>query len=342
MQCIREEFDPFQNPPVTCQMALELLTPVCGLKRLQAYARSVHFLHSSANGWFQMLALVNVNSEGRRRESRIYHYKLRIPISQIPEGQDFLSSWLPQHSSFVEVGSVAVGDKVVTKCPHGLRVGDIVRFCDPGMVLQKTQLFKVSECFQDEPCSFKVTEPKPSPKIGSFVQLQPRFFPFQKLEQVEPLCISSSSAEHSQVKCLIVRKKTSNFREAAWIEVGSARSEVLRIWSTENPNEKNKFPFPSVHGRVECACFLEKNNMQPKEATVALGCSSPNDSRLVIFRKCPPSCPPECECPKFYLATVVQGTLPSFTRLKLLPTDDAPDPKFDLEDDSVRYIFFCL
>ncbi len=321
-------------------MALELLTPVCGLKRLQAYARSVHFLDSSANGWFQMLALVNVNSEGRRCESRIYHYKLRIPISQIPEGQDFLSSWLPQHSSFVEVGGVAVDDKVVTKCPHGLRVGDLVRFCDPGIVLQKTQLFKVSQCFQDEPCSFKVT-PKPSPKIGSFVQLQPRFFPFQKLEQVAPLRISSP--EHSQVKCLIVRKKTSNFRQAAWIEVGPARSEFVRIWSTETPNVlSERFKFDQGQGRVECACFLEKNMPSEQEATVALGCSFPNDSRLFIFRKCRCFNNPNCACPKFHQATVVQGTLPSFTRLKLLPTDDALDPLGHQDDSSVRYIFFHL
>jgi hypothetical protein len=354
LQSIRDEFDPFQNPSVSSQMALELLTPVCGLRCLQAHARSVHFL-GSENGWFQVLALVSLSIEGMRYESRIYHYKLRIPFFQLPEQQscpDFLSSWLPHHSSFVEVQKSTLtsshsihGSYIVqTKCPHGLHTGDTIRFLDSGNVTQNPQLFRVLNV-DNLKCSFTVegvilddslSETFMQPKEGSFVQLQPRFFPFQKLEQVEQRI--SSTENCSQVKCLIVRKKPNNFRQAVWIELSDSsprRCEYLHVWSADAPTalaEKFIFslptpdPTPCDHAprgtSVECACFLQNYLPSEHDAIVALGCSwrdvdsrgSGVESQLYIWRHQNP-----------HHFAKVNGTLPRLTHLKLLPTDDATD-----------------
>jgi hypothetical protein len=359
LQSIRDEFDPFQNPSVSSQLALELLTPVCGLKRLQAHARSVHFLDTSENGWFQLLALVSLNIDGMGYESRIYHYKLRIPFSQLPEHAscpDFLSSWLPQHSSFVEVQtstplnsiSSSASCIIQTKFPHGLHVGDIVKFFYPENLAHNLQLFKVLNV-DSLKCSFTVervtsgdslTESFVLPKEGSFIRLQPRFFPFQKLEQVEQRV--SSAEDCSQVKCLIVRKKPNNFRQAVWIELSDAsprqRSEFLHIWSVDSPNVLDeKFLFsrsimdhePVRHGTsVECACFLQNCLPSEHQAIVALGCTWRNmdtrdsrvESQLYIWRQPKPN-----QNIDPFQKAVVQGTLPFLTCLKLLPTDDASD-----------------
>lgn len=107
LQSIRDNFSPLQCPTVSPQMVLELLTPVSGLNRLHAHARSVHFLGSGQDGSFHILALIQrVNKTSPQYVSYLHWYSLRTPPLQHRFGDkylsacpDFLSAWLPQHSS---------------------------------------------------------------------------------------------------------------------------------------------------------------------------------------------------------------------------------------------------
>ena len=316
-------------------MALELLTPVSGLDRLHTHARSVHFVGSFEDGSFHILAEIcqkKIRNGSLVYSSHIYSYSFRIPSLQSRSCSDFLSAWLPQHSSFFKIHKNQKSSGWQTKCPHGLHTGDFVRFRDPSNPLQSAPVCKV-RVNQADLYSFEVDSMPSgySPTEGSFVQLQPRFCPFQKLDLVAT-CLSDN---RSQVKCLILRKKPSpsNLRQAAWIELmPSTGGDILnlRIWSTDGLQLDRSWNLNE--GRlgetritsVECACFL------PCETEViALGCRLQNNrNQLCIFSRDPrdpADANPFCFC--------VQD-LPSLTSLRLLPADDAADLS---RSDSVRH-----
>jgi hypothetical protein len=328
-------------------MALELLTPVSGLKRLHAHAESVHYL-GSFNGSFCILAEISDRSKRTAPETKVMMYNFRIPSLQrgARADADFLFDWLPQHSSFVEIKKVEIPHQtfglqqipgsqqvpgsavkfvtVETKCPHGLRVGDFVRFRDPSHPLQNLQTFMVNRVNDLYSFQFDAISSGGSvapPKQGSFVHVQPRFFPFQKLEQESTLLSDAKSS----VKCLIVSKSPRHsLRKAAWIAHGSLDAiEKLCFWSgaaspTQHAIEKNI--------RVECSCFLPPVQGAQK-AFIALGCSfqgspgSPN--RLYLYSE-----------EKKNIVRLDRDTdlLPAITRLTPLPTDDAVivDPNYSV------------
>ena len=324
-------------------MVLELLTPVSGLNRMHAHARSVHFLGSGQDGSFHILALIQrVNKTSPQYVSYLHWYSLRTPPLQHRFGDkylsacpDFLSAWLPQHSSFIKIlGRDQKTGKIQTECPHGLRKGDLVRFRDSINSVQNLPVCRVVDVDVKNSCLFDV-EPKVSMVSGSFVQLQPRFFPFQKLEQ-KLRCLYSSTGAASNIKILLVRKLPNGGREAAWIR-NSPNSEpfvYLYTWPghddpglPENgipkifcpPFSPREFSSPIFsHHCVECACFLPSSAMN---TMIALGCrvqsGSTFTSELLIFEEAR-------QAPTRHFTRVqVDGTLPTFTSLSLLPTDEA-------------------
>lgn len=309
-------------------MVLELLTPVSGLNRLHTHARSVHFVGSFDDGSFHILAEIcqkKIRNGSLVYSSHIYSYSFRIPSLQSRSCSDFLSAWLPQHSSFFKIHKNQKSSGWQTKCPHGLFTGDFVRFRDPSNPLQNAPVCKV-RVNEADLYSFEVDSMPSgySPTEGSFVQLQPRFCPFQKLDLVTT-CLSDRK---SQVKCLILRKKPnpSNLRQAAWIEImpstgGDIPNSGLCIWSTDG---LQRFLIPNERRitSVECACFL------PCETEViALGCRLQNNqNQLCIFAR-------DRDHERFAFADV-QDPLPSLTSLRLLPADDAADLS---RSDSVRH-----
>ena len=344
LQSIRDEFSPLQCPTVSPQMMLELLTPVTGLFRLHAHARSVHFLGSGEDGSFHILALMQRNSGGTSFVSYLNWYSLRIPELQHRPGPDFLTAWMPQHFSFIKIRThTQATGQIQTECPHGLYTGDLVRFRDSSNSVQNLPVCKVEVV--ENPYLFKVTDtttsavPAVSIVSGSFVQLQPRFFPFQKLDQVQqcldPLDPSSGSA--STIKFLLFRKLPAPAPapapvgcEAAWIKQESNNFYIsLYTWSL--PLRHTDRIDPAARARqnrrspdelsVECACFLPCQT-----AMIALGCrkqSSPSfafTSELYIFEEVPAVA--AGGVPNHFLKVQVQGTLPTFTSLSLLSTDD--------------------
>jgi hypothetical protein len=340
-------------------MVLELLTPVSGLNRLHAHARCVHFLGSGEDGSFHILALIQrVNKTSPQYVSYLHWYSLRTPPLQHRFGDkylsacpDFLSAWLPQHSSFIKIlGRDQKTGKIQTECPHGLRKGDLVRFRDSMNSLQNLPVCRVVDVDVKNSCLFEV-EPKVSMVSGSFVQLQPRFFPFQKLEQ-KLRCLYSSTGTASNIKILLVRKLPNGGREAAWIrnspnsepfvylytwpvhdDPGLPENGISKIFRHDDPGlpdngipkifhppfSPREFSSPIFsHHCVECACFLPSSAMI---AMIALGCrvqsGSTFTSELLIFEEAR-------QAPTRHFTRVqVDGTLPTFTSLSLLPTDEA-------------------
>jgi hypothetical protein len=347
---VRDLFS-FQHPSVAVQMSLELLTPVAGLKRLQAHAKSVHYLDSDEAGCFEFLALIQLNHEGFK--SCIYHYKLKIPQFQrrsrqqsekeAEAGTNFMSAWLPHHSSVVKVKKTMDGT-IFTDFPHGLHFGDFVRFLDSGIHEQNLLWYRVKEV-REKSFQLDCQTSGISLREGSFVQMKPRFFPFQRLEQesyrLSDICNS--------VKFLIFRKVPTgasprsrrNFCQAAWIETCGSRLSIDRkinlcIWAANGSDDlvtRVEFMSASVRDKttVECACFLPS---QETEAMIALGCSfipgnhEPVQSQLYIYSS----------DRNFYRADV-QGTLPVFLSLNLLPADDAAD---NSRTDTVMKFDNCL
>ncbi len=334
LQSIRDEFHSYPSPPVTCQMALELLTPVSGLKRLHARAETVHYL-GSVNGSFCILAEISDRTNRTTPETTVKMFNFRIPLLQrgARADADFLYDWLPQHSSFVEIKKVESPQQtpasqqapnsamkfvtIETKCPHGLRVGDFVRFRDPSHPSQNSQPFKVKCVIDVYSFQFDAISSGGSvapPKQGSFIHVQPRFFPFQKLEQATTLL---SDPKSSQVKCLIVSKSPQgvprqSFRKAAWIETLNA-TEKLCFWSGDvTPTHRQDM---DRNIRVECSCFLPPVQAA-QGAFIALGCSSQGSgpqNRLYLFS----------EQKKNIVKLDLDTDLPAITRLTPLPTDDA-------------------
>jgi hypothetical protein len=335
LQSIRDEFDPFQCPPVTYQMALELLTPVHGIDRLNARAESVHFW-GSIDGSFLILAEIS-HRDSRSFRRQVYLYDLKIPDLQSRSRLDFLSDWLPQHCTFVELLEVRQTGidfprtyDFVTKCPHGLRVGDFVRFRDLENHSQNAEPVQVSRIDPTNNKSFSIMEPSHlfvQPKKGSYIHLQPRFFPFQKLQQITQLL----SSRGLNVKCLIVSKNPQPAppphpaRQAAWIE--RADPEQLVLWS--GGGDLVTKPFPE-NVRVDCACFLPGSRVGGHlgETFIALGCTNGLRNQLYIYYRNGRDFLKDCVCEG--------GVLPAFARLTPLPSDDAVDS--DANFRSVGYV----
>lgn len=300
-------------------MALELLTPVHGIDRRNARAESVHFW-GSIDGSFLILAEIS-HRTSRTFRRQIYLYDLKIPDLQSRSRLDFLSDWLPQHCSFVEILEVTVLARTydfTTKCPHGLRAGDFVRFRDLENHSQNAEPVMVSRIHPIDDKKFSITEPSHSmfiqPKKGSYVHLQPRFFPFQKLQQTTQLLSGTG-----RTKCLIVSKNPLLSRKAAWIET-EAGPEKLRFKSGgDDPLTKL---FPAVDVRVDCACFLPESRVEGHlgETFIALGCTKGLENRLYIYYRNRGGAD--------FLEPCHSGTdvvLPAFTRFTPLPSDDAVD-----------------
>jgi hypothetical protein len=311
LQSIRDDSFPFPSPPVTSQMALELLTPVSGLERLKVCAESVHFF-GSIGGSFHILAHISNRTRVPLNLTEIYSYEFKIPELQRearprPPKPDFLSDWLPQHSSFIEIQTVeSTGQNIVTKYPHGLRVGDFVRFRDASSPLHNLGPFQVS--FVNDIDKFQTTPAAPSLKAGLFVHLQQRFFPLQKLEQISTLL----SKADSSVKCLIVSQSLPRgLRSAAWTEIDSRTSrETLCFWSgNATPPIRKGFDDPHTRARVECACFLTVAH----GTFIALGCTDVTDGSCLFIWE-----------PLEGRLCIVKNSepLPALTRLTLLPADD--------------------
>lgn len=306
-------------------MALELLTPVHGIDRRNARAESVHFW-GSIDGSFLILAEISHRTSRTPRNFRrqIYLYDLKIPDLQSRSRLDFLSDWLPQHCSFVEILEVrhtglARTYDFTTKCPHGLRAGDFVRFRDLENHSQNAEPVMVSRIDPSNDKEFSITEPSHSmfiqPKKGSYVHLQPRFFPFQKLQQTTQLLSGTG-----RTKCLIVSKNPLRSRKAAWIET-EAGLEKLRFKSGGDDPLTKLFPeVDAADVRVDCACFLPESRVEGHlgETFIALGCTKRLKNQLYIYYRNPDGADFLCDC-------TTDVVLPAFTRFTPLPSDDAVD-----------------
>jgi len=202
-----------------------------------------------------------------------------------------------------------------TKCPHGLRAGDFVRFRDLENHSQNAEPVMVSGIDSSNDKAFSITEPSHSmfiqPKKGSYIHLQPRFFPFQKLQQTTQLLSGTG-----RTKCLIVSKNPLRSRQAAWIET-EAGSEKLRFKSGGDDTLTKLFP---VDVRVDCACFLPESRVEGHlgETFIALGCTERLENKLYIYYRNRGGAD--------FLKPCDSGTdvvLPAFTRFTPLPSDDA-------------------